>query len=96
MTLYLAKNRQLYGSFLSLPGHDTSGRPLQKGRWAGVVDTVGGNAMSVDLAVSVYPFILRGVSLLGVDSVEVPMGTRLRTIGSCIYPASFRNARWKN
>ena len=78
---------------------DTSGRPLQKGRWAGVVDTVGGNilataikstkygglvaacgnAMSADLAVSVYPFILRGVSLLGVDSVEVPMNTRLRT-----------------
>ena len=102
--------------------NDTSGRPLQKGRWAGVVDTVGGNilataikstkygglvatcgnAMSADLAVSVYPFILRGVSLLGVDSVEVPMNTRcgrdksLRTIGSWIYPASFPNARWKN
>jgi alcohol dehydrogenase len=79
--------------------NDTSGRPLQKGRWAGVVDTVGGNilataiktakygglvaacgnAMSADLAVSVYPFILRGVSLLGVDSVEVPMATRVRT-----------------
>jgi putative YhdH/YhfP family quinone oxidoreductase len=79
--------------------NDTSGRPLQKGRWAGVVDTVGGNilataikstkyggliaacgnAMSADLAVSVYPFILRGVSLLGVDSVEIPMSTRLRT-----------------
>ena len=79
--------------------NDTSGRPLQKGRWAGVVDTVGGNilataikstkygglvttcgnAMSADLAVSVYPFILRGVSLLGVDSVEVPMNTRVRT-----------------
>jgi putative YhdH/YhfP family quinone oxidoreductase len=79
--------------------NDTSGRPLQKGRWAGVVDTVGGNilattiksakygglvaacgnAMSADLAVSVFPFILRGVSLLGVDSVEIPMSTRLRT-----------------
>jgi acrylyl-CoA reductase (NADPH) len=79
--------------------NDTSGRPLQKGRWAGVVDAVGGNilataikstkygglvaacgnTMSADLAVSVYPFILRGVSLLGVDSVEIPMNTRLRT-----------------
>lgn len=78
--------------------NDTSGRPLQKGRWAGVVDTVGGNilataiktakygglvaacgnAMSADLAVSVYPFIIRGVSLLGVDSVEIPMNARLR------------------
>jgi acrylyl-CoA reductase (NADPH) len=77
--------------------NDTSGRPLQKGRWAGVVDTVGGNilatalktakygglvtacgnAMSAELAVSVFPFILRGVSLLGVDSVEVPMRARM-------------------
>jgi acrylyl-CoA reductase (NADPH) len=30
------------------------------------------------LAVSVFPFILRGVSLLGVDSVEIPMATRTR------------------
>jgi hypothetical protein len=28
--------------------------------------------------VSVFPFILRGVSLLGVDSVEIPMTTRAR------------------
>ena len=75
---------------------DTSGRPLQKGRWAGVVDTVGGNilatalktakygglvaacgnAMSADLNVNVFPFILRGVSLLGVDSVEISMRAR--------------------
>lgn len=78
--------------------NDISGRPLQKGRWSGVVDTVGGNilatalktakygglvaacgnAMSGDLSLTVYPFILRGVSLLGVDSVDVPMNTRLR------------------
>jgi putative YhdH/YhfP family quinone oxidoreductase len=76
--------------------NDTSGRPLQKPRWAGVVDTVGGNilatalktakyagliaacgnAMSADLNTNVYPFILRGVSLLGVDSVEVPARAR--------------------
>jgi len=76
--------------------NDTSGRPLQKPRWAGVVDTVGGNilatalkttkyaglvaacgnAMSAELNVSLFPFILRGVSLLGVDSVEIPMRAR--------------------
>lgn len=76
--------------------NDTSGRPLQKPRWAGVVDTVGGNilatalktakygglvtacgnAMSAELNLNVYPFILRGVSLLGVDSVEIPMRAR--------------------
>jgi len=76
--------------------NDTSGRPLQKPRWAGVVDTVGGNilatalkttkygglvaacgnAMSADLNINVFPLILRGVSLLGVDSVEIPMRAR--------------------
>lgn len=76
--------------------NDTSGRPLQKPRWAGVIDTVGGNilatalkstkygglvaacgnAMSPELNVSVFPFILRGVSVLGVDSVEIPMRAR--------------------
>jgi len=76
--------------------NDTSGRPLQKPRWAGVVDTVGGNilatalkttkyaglvaacgnAMSAELNVNVFPFILRGISLLGVDSVEIPMRAR--------------------
>ncbi|HWO40373.1 MAG TPA: oxidoreductase, partial [Candidatus Eisenbacteria bacterium] len=37
-----------------------------------------GNAMAADLSLTVFPFILRGVSLLGVDSVEVPATTRVR------------------
>lgn len=77
---------------------DTSGRPLLSGRWAGAVDTVGGEYLatalkstryggavaccglvaSPDLPTTVYPFILRGVSLLGVDSQGCPMDTRLR------------------
>src|SRR5262245_51187077 len=36
-----------------------------------------GNAASPDLSLTVYPFILRGVSLLGINSVECPMSTRL-------------------
>jgi putative YhdH/YhfP family quinone oxidoreductase len=75
---------------------DTSGRPLLKPRWAGVVDTVGGDFLSTaikstkyggvvaccgmvasgELSTTVYPFILRGVSLLGIDSVECPMDIR--------------------
>jgi alcohol dehydrogenase len=35
-----------------------------------------GNAASPDLALTVYPFILRGVSLLGVDSANCPMDVR--------------------
>ncbi len=77
--------------------NDTSGRPLLKGRWAGTIDTVGGNFLvtaikstryggvvsccglvaSPELPATVYPFILRGVNLLGIDSVECPMETRL-------------------
>jgi putative YhdH/YhfP family quinone oxidoreductase len=78
--------------------NDSSGRPVLKGRWAGVVDTVGGNILATaiksakyggliaacgnvgggEFTSSVYPFILRGVSLLGVDSVEIPAERRLR------------------
>lgn len=75
---------------------DTSGRPLVKGRWAGVIDTLGGeilataiksvkyggsvtccgNVASPDLNTNVFPFILRGVSLLGIDSVNCPWPVR--------------------
>ncbi len=71
---------------------------MLKGKWAGVVDTVGGeilataikstryggvvtacgNAASPDLPLNVYPFILRAVSLIGIDSAECPMATRAR------------------
>jgi acrylyl-CoA reductase (NADPH) len=37
-----------------------------------------GLAGSADLPATVFPFILRGVSLIGIDSVHCPMGTRLR------------------
>jgi len=77
---------------------DTSGRPLLKGRWAGVVDTVGGeilataiksthpwgtvtccgNVASPDLPLTVFPFILRGVRLIGIDSQNCPMDIRLK------------------
>jgi acrylyl-CoA reductase (NADPH) len=75
---------------------DATGKPLLKEKWAGVIDTVGGeilataikstayggavtccgNAASADLPLSVYPFILRGVSLLGIDSAKSPLQTR--------------------
>jgi acrylyl-CoA reductase (NADPH) len=72
------------------------GKPLQKERWAAVVDAVGshtlanacaqlrygasvaacGLAQGADLPTTVMPFILRGVSLLGVDSVMAPQALR--------------------
>jgi acrylyl-CoA reductase (NADPH) len=76
---------------------DTSGKALLSGRWAGVVDSVGGNylatalratkpsgcvtacgnAASPELHLTVFPFILRGVALLGIDmSLASPELTR--------------------
>jgi acrylyl-CoA reductase (NADPH) len=72
------------------------GKPLQKERWAAVVDAVGshtlanacaqtryggvvaacGLAQGLDLPATVMPFILRAVTLAGVDSVMAPLGLR--------------------
>src|SRR3954452_23120897 len=76
-----------------------AGRPLEKSRWAGAVDCVGGgmlaggiravryggavaacgNTGGVKLPTTVLPFILRGASLLGVDSVQTPIAERRET-----------------
>lgn len=50
---------------------------VKSAAYGGVVTTCG-NAAGHELDLNVYPFILRGVSLLGVDSVECPMEPRLR------------------
>jgi putative YhdH/YhfP family quinone oxidoreductase len=75
---------------------DLTGKPLLKEKWAGVIDTVGGNILataikstayggavtccgnvaSPDLPLTVYPFILRGITLIGIDSAKCPMHTR--------------------
>ena len=73
------------------------GKPLQKERWAGVIDSVGshtlmnavaqtcyggtvtacGLAQGLDFPASVAPFILRGVKLIGIDSVMAPLNKRV-------------------
>lgn len=85
--------------------NDESNRPLLRPKWAGAIDTVGGNTLatllkacdrngnvatcglvaSPDLATTVYPFILNGINLLGVESAECPMKIRAelwRKLGS--------------
>ena len=72
------------------------GKPLQKERWAAVVDAVGshtlanacaqtryggvvaccGLAQGMDFPASVAPFILRAVTLAGIDSVMAPLALR--------------------
>ncbi|MGH6719938.1 MAG: MDR family oxidoreductase [Alphaproteobacteria bacterium] len=73
-----------------------SGRPLEKERWAGAIDSVGGETLATalrqmrygtavaacglaggtTLPTSVLPFILRGVNLLGIESVQCPAPLR--------------------
>lgn len=86
-----------YGFLTREEARDESGRALLKGRWAGVIDTVGGeylstalkatryggviascgNAASAEISLTVYPFILRSVNLLGIDSANCPRDLRL-------------------
>ena len=74
------------------------GRPLGRERWAGAIDTVGGQTLATvlsqiryrgavaacglaggsELPATVLPFILRGVTLAGVDSVMCPVALRER------------------
>jgi acrylyl-CoA reductase (NADPH) len=73
-----------------------SDKPLEPGRWAGAIDSVGGETLAAllrqmerdgcvaavglaggaELHTTVYPFILRAVSLIGVSSVYTPMERR--------------------
>ena len=75
---------------------DETGRPLLRSKWAGAIDTVGGETLhtcvkacarkgsvascglvgSSDLNMTVYPFLLNGINILGVDSAETDMPLR--------------------
>jgi len=56
-------------------GGETLAAVLKSTRYGGTV-TCCGLVGSPELPVNVYPFILRGVSLLGIDSVQCPNDTR--------------------
>lgn len=61
---------------------DTVGGPLlattiKSMQYGGAV-TCCGNVASPDLPLTVYPFILRGVTLMGIDSQNCPMPTRVQ------------------
>jgi putative YhdH/YhfP family quinone oxidoreductase len=76
--------------------NDDTSRPMMKPKWAGAIDTVGGNTLatllkgcksggsigscglvgSPNLSTTVFPFIINGVNLLGLDSANFPMKDR--------------------
>ncbi|MDZ7753900.1 MAG: YhdH/YhfP family quinone oxidoreductase [Gammaproteobacteria bacterium] len=77
---------------------EETARPLARPRWAGMVDTVGGDLLvsgikatqpfgvvtccgmvaSTELHLTIFPFILRGITLAGIDSQGCPMERRRR------------------
>jgi len=77
---------------------DNSRRPLLSARWAGAVDSVGGNILAtvirstklhgcvtacglvagVEVPLTVHPFILRGVTLQGIDSANISYDQRMQ------------------
>lgn len=77
---------------------EPNGKPLNKERWAGAIDSVGGSSLAnvltqinyggavaaIGLAggnkleTTVIPFLLRGVNLLGIDSVICPNEKRIK------------------
>jgi putative YhdH/YhfP family quinone oxidoreductase len=76
--------------------NDDTSRPMMKPKWAGAIDTVGGNTLatllkgcksggsvascglvgSPNLSTTVFPFIINGINLLGLDSANFPMKYR--------------------
>jgi acrylyl-CoA reductase (NADPH) len=84
------------GAVIDRASLSAPGKPLQKERWAAVVDAVGshtlanacaqtayggvvaacGLAQGADFPATVMPFILRGVTLAGIDSVMAPLARR--------------------
>ena len=58
-------------------GSHTLANALAQTRYGGVVAACG-LAQGMDLASTVMPFILRGVALLGIDSVMAPLSRRQR------------------
>lgn len=93
---------------------EPNGKPLNKERWAGAIDSVGGSSLAnvltqiqyggsvaaIGLAggnkldTTVIPFLLRGVNLLGIDSVMCPIEKRLKAwerIASDLDPTSLES-----
>jgi acrylyl-CoA reductase (NADPH) len=68
--------KERWAGAVDVVGGTTLAAILKATRYGGTV-TCCGLVGSTELPVNVFPFILRGVGLLGIDSVECPMGQRI-------------------
>ena len=69
--------KELYAGAVDTVGGEYLAQAIKATQYGGSVTCCGLTA-SANLNVSVFPFILRGVSLLGIDSVQCPMPPRLK------------------
>jgi putative YhdH/YhfP family quinone oxidoreductase len=69
--------KERWAGCIDVVGGETLAAAIKATRYGGVV-TCCGLVGAIELPLNVYPFILRGVSLLGIDSVQCPKETRLQ------------------
>jgi putative YhdH/YhfP family quinone oxidoreductase len=67
--------KERWAGVVDCVGGDTLAAAIKSTRYGGTV-TCCGLVSSADLNLNVYPFILRGVSLFGIDSVQCPLALR--------------------
>jgi len=67
--------KERWAGAVDVVGGETLAAVIKSTRYGGAV-TCCGLVGSIDLPLNVYPFILRGVSLIGIDSVLCPVDTR--------------------
>lgn len=68
--------KERWAGVVDVVGGETLAAAVKATRYGGAV-TCCGLVGSPDLPLNVFPFILRGVSLLGIDSVQCPRGPRI-------------------
>lgn len=69
--------KERWAGAVDVVGGEILAAAVKSTRYGGAI-TCCGLVGSADLAMNVYPFILRGVSLIGIDSVNCPASTRLQ------------------
>jgi acrylyl-CoA reductase (NADPH) len=72
-----ALQKERWAGVVDAVGSHTLANALAQTRYGGVVAACG-LAQGMDLASTVMPFILRGVALVGIDSVMAPLSRRQR------------------
>jgi acrylyl-CoA reductase (NADPH) len=73
--------KERWAGVVDAVGSHTLANALAQTRYGGVVAACGLAQGVMDLATTVMPFILRGVTLAGIDSVMAPLARRQRRLG---------------